>query len=920
MTCGGGVVRRYGAWLGLFVGLFVVIGTTGCSGNSAEYSFEPDGGAPDGAPAQQVAAPEFEPGGGSYASAQKVVLRTATAGAVIHYTLDGTTPSADSPAYAGPLAIAKTTTVKAFARKSGATDSEVRTATYTIDVPPGTVEPVQLEPNSGDYSNDVAVHLSSGTANATLCYALDGTPPACDATGRCAEHATAYTEPVAITRTGRQIRALACKKGMIASSEAQATYTLTAAKPTFTPASGSNEPSKLTIATETRAGAIHYTVNGGTPDCKTPDSFIDSGTFPSVFADATTVKALTCKEGYAPSEVVTANYLGAVCNGDYYVGERPQLEALAHCQTINGSLTIRRLDAPDLAPLANLAQVNGPLTIESTYTLRSLHGLESLRSARFLTVLWNHGLNSLEGLQGLTSVENAFVLDYNESLTTLHGLEALVHVGGNFSITGNASLTNLEGIASLQTVDGALIVGFNALPEWIGPASLVKVGGLYISNEPKLLRVGGFPALAEVGGQLQVVANDALTTFAEMPALTAIRDGAMFSLNPKLHAVSGFPKLRDLGGLSLVLNDSLTRFAAFPELTAIHGDVVIARNPVLMVLDIQSVQTIGGILNLRDLPGLSSLRGLGGLTEVQGWFMAFSGELGFVDLHGLERLKSVQGLLQIGPSTGLSDLQGLNGLTAVGYLDVVENKHLQTLRGLEKLESVPGTPGQSIRIYANEALTEIGALNSIVSLQQPLEINGNRSLTHFNGLHGLKSADFIYVTINQAMSKLDGLDALTHTSRDLRIVANGLTSLDDLHSLTEVGGSLIISEEALASMRGLGSLTSIGGELSISSCKTLPTLTGLGSLRSIGGLLSIAYNDALTSIDDLGQLTQLGGPFTVWDNRALPPCQPESLAAKLQALGYTGTITIQNNGGTGTCGVAGLRPRLRPPPRLQDAF
>ena len=41
-----------------------------------------------------VSAPTFSPAAGSYASAQTVALADTTAGAVIHYTLDGSTQSA----------------------------------------------------------------------------------------------------------------------------------------------------------------------------------------------------------------------------------------------------------------------------------------------------------------------------------------------------------------------------------------------------------------------------------------------------------------------------------------------------------------------------------------------------------------------------------------------------------------------------------------------------------------------------------------------------------------------------------------------------------------------------------------------------------------------------------------------------------
>jgi len=80
----------------------------------------------------QVAAPTFTPAGGSYSSTQTVAISSATAGASIYYTLDGSTPTTSSAAYSAPISIATTTTVKAIAAKSGFVTSGVSTAAYTI--------------------------------------------------------------------------------------------------------------------------------------------------------------------------------------------------------------------------------------------------------------------------------------------------------------------------------------------------------------------------------------------------------------------------------------------------------------------------------------------------------------------------------------------------------------------------------------------------------------------------------------------------------------------------------------------------------------------------------------------------------------------------------------------------------------------
>jgi chitinase len=80
-----------------------------------------------------VAAPVFSPGGGTYTSAQNVTISSATGGASIRYTTDGSTPtSTTGTSYSGAVNISSTTTLQAVAYESGFTTSPVTSATYTI--------------------------------------------------------------------------------------------------------------------------------------------------------------------------------------------------------------------------------------------------------------------------------------------------------------------------------------------------------------------------------------------------------------------------------------------------------------------------------------------------------------------------------------------------------------------------------------------------------------------------------------------------------------------------------------------------------------------------------------------------------------------------------------------------------------------
>ena len=88
-------------------------------------------------PTQVVATPTFNPAQGEYTEAQNVTITCATEDAVIHYTVDGTDPTAESPVYDEAIAVGETMTIKAIAMKEGMTNSEIASATYTINIPSG---------------------------------------------------------------------------------------------------------------------------------------------------------------------------------------------------------------------------------------------------------------------------------------------------------------------------------------------------------------------------------------------------------------------------------------------------------------------------------------------------------------------------------------------------------------------------------------------------------------------------------------------------------------------------------------------------------------------------------------------------------------------------------------------------------------
>jgi hypothetical protein len=85
--------------------------------------------------AEPVATPTFSLAAGTYSSAISVSISSSTSGASIRYTLDGTTPTASSGVlYTGAVPLSSSKTLKAIAYKTGWANSQVASASYTVNI------------------------------------------------------------------------------------------------------------------------------------------------------------------------------------------------------------------------------------------------------------------------------------------------------------------------------------------------------------------------------------------------------------------------------------------------------------------------------------------------------------------------------------------------------------------------------------------------------------------------------------------------------------------------------------------------------------------------------------------------------------------------------------------------------------------
>jgi Concanavalin A-like lectin/glucanases superfamily/Chitobiase/beta-hexosaminidase C-terminal domain len=112
-----------------------------------------------------VESPMISPNGGVFTDPVNVSLSTGTAGAAIHYTVDGSNPTTASTLYTAPFQVSVVTTVKARAILEGYNDSPVSSAVFQIS-PAGLIDYWKLDETSGSSYTNVVSGNPSATCTA----------------------------------------------------------------------------------------------------------------------------------------------------------------------------------------------------------------------------------------------------------------------------------------------------------------------------------------------------------------------------------------------------------------------------------------------------------------------------------------------------------------------------------------------------------------------------------------------------------------------------------------------------------------------------------------------------------------------------------------------------------------------------------
>ena len=290
-------------------------------------------------------APQFSVVAGNYSDTQTVSMSDTTAGAAIHYTTDGSTPTSTSNLYTSAVTVSSTTTLNAIAIAAAFTNSPVTTALYTIQ--PIVATPTISVP-TGSYSSAQTVTITTATAGASIYYTTNGTVPTTSS--------SAYAGPITVSST-ETLEAIAAKASFSNSPVATAVYTFGAATPvpTFSIASGSFTSTQTVSIVDSITSSIYYTTDGTTP---TSSSSLYSSAI--TVSSTETLKAIAIAKGDLPSAVAMATYTIST--------QTAQPAFNVQQGTFNGPQTVALTDATYGAVIYYTTNGTTPTTASTVYS------------------------------------------------------------------------------------------------------------------------------------------------------------------------------------------------------------------------------------------------------------------------------------------------------------------------------------------------------------------------------------------------------------------------------------------------------------------------------------------------------------------------------------------------------------------------
>lgn len=612
------------------------------------------------------------------------------------------------------------------------------------------------------------------------------------------------------------------------------------------------------------------------------------------------------------------------------------IEKNSSLQTLNGldNLNISRGDfiisenpsLLTLAALSSLQTVKEIFRINKNDGLINLQGLEGITSANSLQIIQNANIQTLEGLNNLTFVENRLDVTDNPLLQNLNGLDNLVSVGTIFGVQRNATLTDISSLSKLNSSRDLVIFYNHSLTNLNGLENLSQLVNLTISNNIVLTDCCSIQPLlssGNIGGTINIGANPSPCSNQSNilnNCITTVCNGNVYLESQA--EVDAFQGCDIIEGILLINGADIIDLSPLSTVKEIIGSLKIISNSSLTSLNgLNNLKKIGGLL-IFDNPLLESLIPLGNIQGDNLEFVNIYLNQSLLNLQGLEGIKCTNDITSIQNNSNLQSLKGLENLRTVrDRLVIQDNPSLINLDVLENLDSVYSY----FSIQNNYSLNDISGLNNF-HYGNYITISGNFQLKTIQGFKNIPELYSLIISNNSNLSNLDafsGLISINQISIDKNPLLADCCIFNDLLNSNGISGSISINNNApgcnseqdielscgpvictgdviLESQAEVdafpgceiieGSLIiqGPGGATTISS--DIHDLSPLLSLTEVHGRVISVKNDSLYDLNGLNALTSVGGGLAIVGCTNLT-----SIQALSGISGEIGNISILGN-------------------------
>ncbi len=565
------------------------------------------------------------------------------------------------------------------------------------------------------------------------------------------------------------------------------------------------------------------------------------------------------------------------------------------CQSSIHSLQIgSALDDSDIFDISKLACITnlygGGLAIVNNPNLKSLHGLENISQIHGALIVQNNdSLINLIGLpQSYTCTEPTDYWRYisiiqNDQLTSLEGFPYVpnldqIGIGGNLSLQSLAHipyiqglnsfglstnhLTDLSDLPAFDTIYEKLTITASELTSLKGLDSLKFCQEIVFENTNALTNFEGLSSLDSVR-RFEVTDCDNLVDFTGMNHLRVIDHQLEITNNSNLVDFTGMNEIQRIGWLDVIENPKLKSFNGLQNLSHLK------RIKAINCTHLASIDEVGDPIAILDIEHCDNLLHINRVQSPGATTITYNKRLKNYGSSQSISLPHTATNIEITHNDSLTSVVGLLGVEKVAnHLILYGNPKLGSLLGLDSLTHTGAI------FFKGTNISSLLPLSKLDSIDFKLSIPDN--LGKIQTLEGLENLSYIKYGFRAYNKNLKDISALI-VSPTYSGYTFTIRNCDSLNSTLHISNIYapdfvkIYDNPSIKEITGFSDIDSLHQGLRISNNKNLERITGLKNLKylKIGDPSSIKDNPNLTNISGLCPLFTEGtidGTIDIHDN------------------------------------------------------